>query len=213
MDHRQREAQENAVADGRGERTAGAPGQRHAALKSATRAAHEATDAASLSAGYFEDRTRFADYLHRLQAFHAGYARAVSLHDSSGWRARWSIDQHGPWIAAELAVIAGPVENTTRPLSRIEALQIGGRAGLLGSLYVLAGSTLGAHVLNRLCASRDVPGPGGSTYFAALSRSLRWPAFLAFLETADIDSESAMIEGALATFESIGWHLSQPRTA
>ena len=76
-------------------------------------------------------------------------------------------------------------------------------AAVLGSLYVIAGSTLGARMLQRLCLARAVPSQGGSTYLAALAQSLRWADFTAFLESADIASDTGLIDGALATFAGV----------
>lgn len=183
-------------------------GCRHALLREATWSVHETLDAFTFKSGYFAGPQKFADYLERLLAFHRAYDRAAEGADTLGWRSLWKIDQHPLWIGEELRALSADRAPSIQPIDF--ALQ--GRPGLLGSLYVMCGSALGARVLQKMSVDQRMPAPGGSSYLAALAQSVRWADFLAFLETADIGGDEAvMIEGALATFRAV--HASLETTA
>jgi heme oxygenase len=181
---------------------------RHAKLRAATHGVHAALDSFTIKSGYFENSSRFTDYLCGMAHFHHAYEQAIAGSDTHGWCALWRLDRHSGWIADELWTLgqsravstSGPADPAALALA---PLATPCTSGLLGSLYVLAGSTLGARMLHRLTVARSVPAASGSTYLAHAAASMNWQAFLAFLETADIDSEDRMIEGALATFAGV----------
>lgn len=190
-------------------------GRRHAVLKSATEAAHAELDAFTMRAGYFDDASRFVAYLHRMAYFHNVYARVTHTSDAHGWRAMWQVDRHGAWIAEDLRTFggfAGVAPLLTAPsrdanldpaVEVLTALRPKCTSWLLGSLYVLAGSTLGARMLHKLTVARALPTAAGSSYLMNVGSSMSWQQFLQFMETAAIDSEELMIEGALATFAGV----------
>lgn len=183
-------------------------GRRHWQLREATKKVHEHLDAATVKAGYFASAEKFAGYLERLLAFHRVYGPAAECHDPERWCARWAIDRHPHWISHELSLIDGGERSSQRKPD----LVFHGKSGVLGSLYVLAGSTLGARMLHKMTARCSVPAAGGSSYLAALGSSVRWVDFLAFLEAADIGGDDAgMVDGALATFRAV--HTSLETTA
>lgn len=194
---------------------AASTGRRHAVLKSATEAAHAELDAFTMRAGYFDNASRFVAYLHRMAYFHNVYARATHTSDAHGWRAMWQVDRHGAWIAEDLRTLGGVAAVTpslTAPsrdasadpaAGMLTALKPNCTSRLLGSLYVLAGSTLGARMLHKLSLARALPTAAGSSYLMNVGSSMNWQHFLQFLEGAAIDSEEWMIEGALATFSGV----------
>jgi heme oxygenase len=126
----------------------------------------------------------------------------------------WRLDRHAAWIAEDLRSLghspapsaqrAGQDQNGADAAARALApLSPKSVSRLLGSLYVLAGSTLGARMLHKLTVTRALPTPAGSAYLANAGGSMNWQQFLTFLEGAAIDSEDRMIEGALATFAGV----------
>lgn len=189
------------------------PGRRHAVLKSATGAAHEALDGFTMRAGFFDTASQFVAYLQRMAHFHDAYGHATHASDALGWRAMWQVDQHGAWISEDLRTVGGGTDVSRLPVACdakldparqvLAALKVNCASRLLGSLYVLAGSTLGARMLHKLTVARALPTADGSFYLLHVGGSINWRAFLQFLETAPIDSEDLMIEGALATFSGV----------
>lgn len=189
-------------------------GRRHDRLKAATRAAHTALDGFTIDAGFFDNAPRFAAYLRGMADFHRAYAAVTRPNDVLGWCAMWHLDRHAEWIAEDLLVLgqssAPPMRAAVNgglasdPVAGALAVLEPKSAGrLLGSLYVLAGSTLGARMLHRLTVTRALPTATGSSYLANAGGAMSWQRFLAFLEAAAIDSEDRMIEGALATFAGV----------
>lgn len=187
-----------------------ATNSRHAVLKAATRTAHAALDGFTMQAGFFESASRFGIYLERMAHFHRAYAAVTKSSDVFGWRGKWLVDRHAGWIAedlhalgqraspATLSASGGP--NADATAHALSTLAPKSASRLLGSLYVLAGSTLGARMLHKLTVTRALPAAGGSSYLAHVGGSINWQQFLVFLESTAIDSEDRMIEGALATF-------------
>lgn len=182
-----------------------AAGKRHGLLRAETKAAHSALDLATMKAGYFDSPVRYLAYLDRLVAFHALYAETATRCDTGGWRALWSIDRHPIWIAQELAAARGAAHHPSpSPMQTTTDFILQSRAAVLGSIYVLAGSALGARMLHRMTVTRAIPSEGGSSYLQAVAQSLRWQDFLTFLETADIgNDDTQLVEGALATFRCV----------
>ena len=172
----------------------------HHQLRHATEAAHRKLDGFTIGAGFFASQGRYSDYLYGLAAFHAAYSQAALPLDKHGWLRRWSIDQHPLWIANEIVQLRAPAP-ATQP---VVSMTLASRSELLGSLYVLAGSTLGARMLQKMFVENDQPVPGGSAYLEALAGSLRWGDFVAFLKTAEEWADvSGAINGALATFSCV----------
>lgn len=189
-------------------------GRRHDRLKAATRAAHTELDGFTMDAGFFDSASRFAAYLAGMARFHRAYAAVTRPNDVLGWCAMWHLDHHAGWIAEDLHALgersapltpaAGTGGTATDPAAgALATLEPKSTGRLLGSLYVLAGSTLGARMLHRLTVTRAFPTVRGSWYLANAGASINWQQFLAFLEGAEIDSEDRMIEGALATFTGV----------
>lgn len=183
-------------------------GRRHAQLRAATWPVHQALDAFTLRSGYFAGRDKFAAYLERLLVFHRAFDKTAEAQDTFGWRSLWRVDQHPVWISQELQTLSAARLPSTKRVDFV----LQGRSALLGSLYVLCGSALGARMLQKMTAEQNMPAVGGSSYLAALAQSVRWADFLAFLEAADIGGDEAgMIDGALATFRAV--HASLEMTA
>lgn len=182
---------------------------RHAMLRSLTRDAHARTDRVITAAGIFESANRFVLYLRAMESFHSAYAQAIGATDEAGWCRLWNIDRHSHWIAEDIEAANADLLTSAAfvPQADNAAFLLSERSALLGSLYVIAGSSLGARVLHTLTVRREIPDAGGSRYLGQLSKSLRWNEFIDFLECVDIDNESEMVAGALATFESVCRHV------
>lgn len=179
-------------------------GRRLGLLRQATSDIHAATERTVEAQGFFQSPRNYAIYLRRLAAFHHAYDRAAGGLDTSALRL-FQIDKHECWLRQDLASLgiadaAGEDARTTWRLPNTSAL--------LGSLYVLAGSSLGARVLHRITVERALPGPGGSSYLAALAGALRWTDAVAYIESVPHIQEDAMMAGAVDTFEMIGRYLA-----
>ncbi|MBP1848701.1 biliverdin-producing heme oxygenase [Rhizobium halophytocola] len=83
-------------------------------------------------------------------------------------------------------------EEPRRPLSR---------DAMLGMLYVLEGSALGARILVKRAERLGLGETTGAAHLKKQSASLgNWNAFCAFLDLADNVDEEAMVEAAVVTF-------------
>lgn len=76
---------------------------------------------------------------------------------------------------------------------------------LLGSMYVIEGSTLGGQLISReLERSSGFHSGLGYSFFRSYGKAVgqQWKVFTALLEAASRDEEAAIIEGASATFSA-----------
>lgn len=174
---------------------------RHLMLRSATRRAHEKLDNFTIASGFFSSVSAYTNYLAALLSFHTAYGASSQVQDDLAWLTKWKIDRHPVWLSDELTRLGHKQTSKEAP---VPVFALRNRAALLGSLYVLAGSAVGARMLQRMLAERRIPTPGGSTYLAALASSLNWNEFLLFLEQTDVGRSSEdIVDGALATFEGV----------
>lgn len=70
----------------------------------------------------------------------------------------------------------------------------------LGVLYVLEGSNLGARVLEKEAKKLGLDATFGARHLSAQT-SANWPAFLALLESCDLDEFDDVAQSAVRTFE------------
>jgi heme oxygenase len=170
---------------------------RHTRLRAATASAHARVDGLIGARHYFETPEQFRTYLSCMRNFHAAFDAASSPIDP-GWCSLWKTDRLAAWAEDDLLSSGGkPERGQTQPMPGFVS-----PSALLGALYVVAGSALGARVLHRLSVERHLPATGGSQYLHALAHAVRWSDFIVFLESSEIASEDEMVEGALATFAS-----------
>jgi heme oxygenase (biliverdin-IX-beta and delta-forming) len=78
-----------------------------------------------------------------------------------------------------------------------------GQASAAGSLYVLEGSTLGGHVINRRLSDEPWYPPQGLTYWNSygVDTGRRWKETLAYLESLPGAWSGEIVDSAHATFE------------
>ncbi|MFN3867438.1 MAG: biliverdin-producing heme oxygenase [Hyphomicrobiaceae bacterium] len=182
-------------------------GQRHAALRNGTSALHAELDATVTSSQYFASIAGYGEYLHRLRAFQRDFDCAA-LRCGTRWPTKWRVDQHVGWLDRDLAAL-GLTSRSPASGCAAKTLALNTTSALLGALYVVVGSGLGARVLLARARALALPNSGGTLYLESLSRVTDWRAFLAFLESAPSISEPLMIEGAAITFEHALFHIGE----
>ncbi|WP_141683947.1 biliverdin-producing heme oxygenase [Rhizobium sp. AC44/96] len=158
--------------------------ERRFALRKRTQTAHERLDAV---VGGFDTIDDYRRYLIGLSAFRAAMDGALRR---VAWPAGWS------WRPTALArSLAGDAIDLGLPaIQQIRCdMDLNDRSVLLGALYVLEGSTLGARLLRQRAAKIGLDEDFGARHLATMSNDIaHWHSFLVLLdETADFDVERA----------------------
>jgi heme oxygenase len=167
-------------------------GTRRWQLREATAAAHAAVDE---TVGSFATLDGYKSYLAASLQFREPIERALARTDWPAAFGAWRPASVSAAIRADMADLglASPTEGTIDPPA--------GVARLLGTLYVLEGSILGARVLLQRAQGLGLSDTHGARHLALLSRDLDgWRTFLGLLETAepfDLDHATA---ASLSTF-------------
>jgi heme oxygenase len=175
-------------------------GARHSFLREATADRHTALDAAVSAAGFFNSLPAYLLYLQRLHAFHRVFdlqARDVA----PDLFARWNVDLHAGLLARDIDVLGAPASSTSATVT--ETFRLLDRSTLIGALYVLIGSSLGARVLLPWAKQLPLPDTGGIAYLSHLAASRDWPVFVEYLETETDLDEAATLRGAQSTFDAV----------
>jgi heme oxygenase len=182
---------------------------RHSELYAATAEIHAATEEAVERAGYFADRPHYADYLGRMYVFYRRFVtEAVASHGREQVE-RWRIPSRVSWLELDLAALdatASPAVPSSE--RRLDKLDLRLPAALLGGLYVLVGSTLGAPLLLERTAHLELPAACGRAYLSGVAGERVWPRFLETLEAEPSDAGPALVGGAVTTFECLLAHLA-----
>ena len=166
-------------------------GTRRWLLRERTAEAHAAVDAAI---GSFSDRRSYEVYLQQMYSFRVPIERALDALAWPSWLGTWRSKAVGDLLAADLADLG----LTPAPLPPC-GLDLDGD-GLLGVLYVLEGSSLGARLLYRRAEALGFSAEFGARHLAQASGPDSWRDFLGLLETPDgLDLEEATA-ASLATF-------------
>lgn len=164
-------------------------------LRAATAKDHERLD---VRFGAF-DLTRLPDYRRFLEASAAALLPLEAKLERSGVARLfpdWPARSRACAITNDLANVAGSVLVVPEP----DALDLG---GILGTMYVLEGSRLGAQVLLRRIMCSPDPLVAGTTAYLRHGTSQRlWQSFLEVLETqgAALDDDSGAIAAAHRAF-------------
>lgn len=163
------------------------------ALRDLTRGDHERLDAL---VGHFGDSKSYLRYIEGMAAFRTPVERELSGIDLAA--------RFGTWRPG---LIAAELTQDLRDLDRVAPTEEGtfhlprDRDGLLGVLYVLEGSALGARVLVRRAAALGFTAEHGARHLAAqTSRPQAWPQFVALLEDAGPAAIERAVEAARMTF-------------
>ncbi|GLK82592.1 biliverdin-producing heme oxygenase [Ancylobacter defluvii] len=170
-------------------------------LRALTTDAHAEFDA---SVGGFEAAVDYVRYLKGQYVFRhaieAGLARVAWPAAFDDWRFR----PLAPLLSADLADlgIAPPPVPPAFPVAPPD---------LLGVLYVLEGSTLGARVLHRRAADIGFDGRFGARHLAAQAEDRdSWPALLAIIEAFEPFEMERTVNAALAAFAAAGAAFERP---
>jgi heme oxygenase len=186
-------------------RVGGLPEGRRTRLQTATRRLHQDLDALMMEAGFLSSISKYASYL--AASYRARAAVEMRL-DISGARQIYPVwprrqiahlieedlTDLGASIPERLAVPAAP------PLSK---------GGVLGALYVLEGSAIGARLIGQRVAAMGMGPEFGARHLAHQATEPKaWPAFLHVLESANLTDEEdrACLHEALATFDRFTDH-------
>jgi heme oxygenase len=171
-------------------------------LRAETAESHAALEATFNLERVLNSRDAARHVLERFYGFHIVWEPAMARTDAAGFAAARS---RLPHLRADLARL-GCAEADLAAVARCEAAAglPDSRAGSIGSLYVLEGSTLGGQLISR--ALKDAPWapPEGLTYFNPYGPKTgeQWRAFMAWADTAAVgDDEAAIIAKANETFE------------
>lgn len=158
--------------------------ERRFALRKRTQAAHERLDAA---VGGFDTVEEYRRYLIGLSTFRSAMDGALRR---VAWPAGWS------WRPTLLAgsLASDAIDLGLPAIEQIRTdMDLSERSVLLGALYVLEGSTLGARVLRQRAARIGLNDNFGARHLADMSNDMaHWHSFLVLLDEAvDFDVERA----------------------
>jgi heme oxygenase len=190
-------------------------------LKAETRPAHDATEGIPFSAAMVERRLPKDRYVGQLVAYaivHRALDEALAGSDHLMVRAVWSDDlAKTPLLQRDLTFFAAEINGV--PPAAIEAAErfaevIGARAQhdpvfLLGYLYVLEGSTLGATILRQhIAAAYGLTNDDGLAYYSPYGNAVmpHWKQFKERMNAAAADpaDHDRIIEGASDAFRRVG---------
>ncbi|MDW5316459.1 biliverdin-producing heme oxygenase [Rhizobium sp. PL01] len=168
---------------------------RRAQLRENTSQAHASLDR---MVGSFESLDSYKNYLRGIWAFREAVERKLV---STVWPEqcdRWDAEMFSNLIADDLRDL-----DVTPQLSVDAPVLDQSPEALLGVLYVLEGSVLGARVLYKRAQKLGFDGDFGARHLAVQSRrSDRWPDFLALLESADSIDMERVANASRATFKT-----------
>lgn len=162
---------------------------RRAILREKTSKAHESLDT---SIGAFDSLDAYAIYLKGVAAFRIPLETAT---DDAGSLCAWEHQSIADLIRLDLQDLClTPAAPTAIPTPA-------GRDALLGALYVMEGSALGARLLYKRAQSLGLSDVFGARHLAAqAAKSDRWQTFLALLETTDLVEIDTVAQSSDATF-------------
>jgi heme oxygenase len=153
-------------------------------LRERTRSLHERLDTA---VGGFETVEQYRCYLKGLRRFRAAMDGALKR---VVWPSSWSFRP----TALAAALDKDAIDVSLSPSDNIAPrIDLSDNSALLGSLYVLEGSTLGARILRQRAAALGLDENFGARHLAVMSKDIaQWQSFLLLLDEAvDFDVERA----------------------
>lgn len=165
------------------------------ALRVSTRSDHETLDGI---VGAFSDTGSYARYLAGMTAFRGAVERGladVDYPDSfGGWRPAMIL----PQLKQDLLDIGRPAPCSTRAFEVPED-----RHSLLGVLYVMEGSSLGARLLCRRAAALGYSADHGARHLAAqTARPEAWKMLVTLLDAITPPDTSKAVQAARMTFRA-----------
>lgn len=158
-----------------------------AALRAHTAGLHEALDQ---RVGAFASVAEYRDFVLRSYRFRQVAEAAFS--DSTLWQGH-SLLSSIRQDMADLSIVPEPGDS--------EPLELSGPSAMIGGLYVLEGSAIGARLLLRRAAALGFSETFGARHLGMQGgEPARWKAFVHVLDTAIIDRHAAL-SGAQRVFE------------
>lgn len=168
-----------------------APGRR-AALRRHVRHAHEQLDTLI---GDLETRQDYLRYLRGIAAFRIAAEKALSAVAYPEWFDGWRPVSTVSALQHDLKVLA------LRMPDMPEIVPPCGESSLLGMLYTLEGSALGARLIARKAAALGFDACNGANHLSVqISAPENWRVFLALLEKAPLFDEDEAGSAASALF-------------
>lgn len=167
-------------------------------LRESTAAAHARLDAHVDQAGFFVSQSGYRQYL---RATWRARAELEALLDRSGAATLYALWPERRLLGLLLLDLADVGEPSGRvPVADAQPLDM---AGVLGTLYVLEGSALGARLIERRVAQFGMTAQFGARHLGGqTTRQGAWRVFLDLLEETPLASadEDECVRSALATF-------------
>jgi heme oxygenase len=181
-----------------------AEGGRRFRLKAATRIAHERVEEIVGAAGMFADIEGYRRYVVATYAARADIERELDAGGAQRLFPAWPRRRLTALIAADLADLGMQAPARLRETTRRGTGAGPSAPDLLGQLYVLEGSSLGAQILVRSADSLGVSATFGARHLhRQAGETGAWRAFCDVLEGADLSAaeESRMFAAAERTFD------------
>lgn len=178
-----------------------APSQRRFELRDRTREGHDRLDAA---VGAFATLEEYRHYIARIGSFRVTMDAALL---QATWPDEWR------WRPTRVAdsLMDDAIDLKLPPAGQLKVgLDLADESALLGTLYVIEGSTLGARVLRQRALALGLDETFGARHLALMSNDIaKWQSFLVLLDSAaDFDVEraaasaNAVFAFAIRCFES-----------
>lgn len=168
---------------------------RRFALKRATSDAHDRVESVVRSAGMFETREGFQRYLAATYAMRVRFERLLDANGANRVWADYPTRKIADLVAQDIADLGGAV---TAPERAEEPACSAGE--LLGVMYVLEGSSLGARILVKSVADMGLSSSFGARHlFRQAEDRGAWRSFIAAM---DASLEAPCHDTARATFDA-----------
>ena len=166
--------------------------ERRLQLRTRTAAAHAALD---IAVGAFDTLASYRRYLLSMSAFRLPLERQLASQDwpiaIGGWRPK----RIAEFLQRDLVDLDLPMPPVLDVMAQLEPQE------LLGALYVLEGSTLGAKVLFGRARALGLSAAFGARHLAVQSDGIAtWQEFLGLLETAEPFDLDRVTTGSLDVF-------------
>jgi heme oxygenase len=169
-------------------------------LKQATQAAHERVEALVGRAGMFASDEGYLRYLQATYRAREGVERQLEAAGAAALSPDWERRRLSQALSDDIRDLGGDL-----PADALSQPAIGSRAELLGALYVLEGSALGARLLVKSAEALGYTARSGARHLhQQAGDGQAWRSFLALLAAEDMDEaqETACAAAANATFEA-----------
>ena len=177
--------------------------QRRQRLRRATRVAHARLDALITDAGFLENRQQYGRYLEATWTARKPAELSLDASGVTALYAAWPERSVCDALSQDIDDIAPsrPIENPRwdRPRAPLSPGQ------MLGILYVLEGSALGAQLLERRVAAIGMTPAFGARHMARQTAQPRgWASFVTVLEGTALDppDDALCMDAAVDTFDA-----------